>query len=361
MKNKTVALGMSGGVDSSVAAFLLKEEGYNVIGITMYLWLRESREDMEKKGGCCSYGDIEDARQVAESLGIDHYVLNFRKDFESKVINDFIKEYQKGRTPNPCIACNRYIKWQTFSERTSRMGADYISTGHYAKIAVNPKNGRYAIKISDSDKDQSYTLINLTQEQLKKTLFPLGKYSKTQIREMAAKINLNTATKPDSQEICFIPNNNYGEFLEKNSAAVTRGNFLNTRGEIIGEHRGIIHYTIGQRKNLGLSFGKPMYVKEIRAETNEIILGDDKELFSQGLTAKDLNFMYLESINKEIPVLAKIRYSHKPVPATVRVEKNRLFCNFENPQRAVTPGQAAAFYDEEGHILCGGTIDSSIE
>ena len=360
-KKQKVVVGMSGGVDSSVAAFLLKEAGYEVIGVTMNVWQKEGREQIERKGGCCGLSDIEDARRVADKLEIEYHVLNFRNDFKAQVIDNFINEYKNGRTPNPCIACNRYVKWQTLFQRSIPMGADYIATGHYAKKIYNPETDRYTIQlIEENGKDQSYALYNLSQEQLEKTLFPIGDYEKPAIRNMAAGIDYVTSTKPDSQDICFIPDNDYGKFLETQLDEIAPGDFLNTQGQVIGQHRGIIYYTVGQRKNLGIAFGQPMYVKEILPETNQVVLATDSELFSRGLTAADLNYMYVDSVPKPVQVFAKIRYSHKPVPAVIYVEEGVLTCHFQDPQRAVTPGQAAVFYDELGYLLCGGTIQTSI-
>lgn len=358
---KKVVVGMSGGVDSSVAAFLLKEAGYQVIGVTMNVWQKEGREQIERKGGCCGLSDIEDARRVAGKLGIDYHVLNFRNDFKAQVIDNFVDEYKNGRTPNPCIACNRYVKWQTLFQRSIPMGADYIATGHYAKKVYNQQNGRYTIQmIEENGKDQSYALYNLSQEQLAKTLFPIGDYEKPVIRDIAAGIDYVTSTKPDSQDICFIPDNDYGKFLETQLDHIESGDFLDTAGNVIGQHRGIIYYTVGQRKNLGIAFGQPMYVKEIKANTNQVVLATDSELFSRGLTAFDINYMYIDNVPKPIQVFAKIRYSHKPVPAVIFVEDGLLTCHFDQWQRAVTPGQAAVFYDEQGHLLCGGTIQKSL-
>lgn len=362
MQNKKVVVGMSGGVDSSVAAYLLQKEGYDVIGVTMNVWKKEGDEMIERKGGCCGLSDIDDARRIADKLGIEHHVLNFRGDFHKAVVQNFIDEYKEGRTPNPCIACNRFVKWQSLLNRSIPLGADFISTGHYAEIARNPKNNRYTIKISEGGghKDQSYALFNLTQEQLARSIFPIGKYSKDKIREIAKDIDVIMAHKPDSQDICFIPNNNYGAFLEKeiDSSEIKKGNFLDVNGNIIGTHRGIIYYTIGQRKNLGTSFGTPKYVKEIRPKTNEVILADDKELFEKNLTAFDLNFMYLseEEIEDDMKVYAKIRYSHTPAKAFISLKDFKIHCTFKEPQRAITKGQAVVFYDEEGHIIAGGTI-----
>jgi len=351
---KKVVIGMSGGVDSSVAAYILKEQGYEVIGVTMQIWDKDSDSD----GSCCGLSAVEDARSVAYKLDIPYYVLNFRRDFKEKVIDYFACEYAKGRTPNPCIACNRYVKWQSMLTKALQLGADYISTGHYAKIVQNPENGRYAFKISEGEKkDQTYALFNLSQDQLSRTIMPIGSYTKQEIRKIAERIGLDVANKPDSQEICFIPDNDYGKYLEENSNInIVEGNFIDLRGNVLGRHKGIVYYTVGQRKGLGISFGRPMFVKAILPETNEVMLADDNELFSQGLIADDINFMYLETVPDDFPVLAKIRYSHTPCPAKIKVVNNTIECIFTEPQRAITAGQAVVFYDQSGHVICGGTI-----
>lgn len=360
--NKKVVIGMSGGVDSSVAAYILKNQGYEVIGVTMQIWEKEDRCTIEDNGGCCGLSAIEDARKVASKLDIPYYVLNFRQDFKKNVIDYFIKEYEKGRTPNPCIACNRYVKWESMLQKSIQLGADYISTGHYAKIVQNPNNGRYTFKVSKSEnKDQTYALFNLTQEQLKRTLMPVGDYTKEEIRQMAYEIDIDVANKPDSQEICFIPDNNYGKYLEQNTNKdIKPGNFIDLQGNVLGKHKGIIYYTIGQRKGLGISFGKPMFIKEIIPSTNEIVVASNEELFSKGLIADDINFMYLETVPNNYEVLAKIRYSHKPCKARISIVNDAIKCIFETPQRAITPGQAVVFYDYKGHIVCGGTIKKEI-
>ena len=362
MVKKTVVIGMSGGVDSSVAAYLLKEQGYHVIGVTMNIWKKDGIEDTQRRGGCCGFGDIEDAKRVAARIGIEHHVLNFQRDFKEAVITNFIEEYQEGRTPNPCIACNRYVKWQALLNRSIPMGADFISTGHYSKIVKNEKNGRYAIqRLSENGKDQSYPLFNLSQEQLEKTIFPIGNYSKPEIRDIASKIDYVTSVKPDSQEICFIPDNDYGKYLEGVLEHLPpKGDFVDIEGNVLGKHKGIMHYTIGQRKNLGIAFGVPMYVKAIKKDENIVVLSSDKDLYSDNLIADDLNFMYLgkEEITDELEVYAKIRYSHEPTKAFITLVEGgeKVQARFETPQRAITPGQAVVFYDKDGHIVCGGTI-----
>lgn len=355
--SKKVVVGMSGGVDSSVAAYILKEEGYDVIGVTMQIWQDEDEELVHDKGGCCGLSAVDDARRIANQLDIPYYVMNFKDEFQYKVIDYFIDEYEKGRTPNPCIACNRYVKWESLLQRSMEIGADLIATGHYAKIE-RLSNGRYALKKSVTDrKDQTYALYNLTQFQLAHTLMPIGDYSKEEIRKIAEKIDIVIANKPDSQEICFIPDNNYENFLEKNKKKESLpGNFVDVHGKVLGQHKGLIYYTIGQRKGLGIAFGKPMYVLEIKPETNEVVLGDNEEAYEHVLYANELNFMYIEKLEKPMKVMTKIRYSHQPAQATIEiVEADKVRVTFKEPQRAITPGQAVVFYFDE-YVVGGGTI-----
>ena len=326
---KKVVVGMSGGVDSSVAAYLLKEQGYDVIGVTMQIWQDESQEQIEDNGGCCGITAVDDARRVAMQLDIPYYVMNFKDEFKKNVIDYFTDEYIHGRTPNPCIACNRHVKWESLLKRSLEIGADCIATGHYARIA-QLENGRYAIRNSvTAKKDQTYALYNLTQE----------------------------AHKPDSMEICFVPDNDYAGFITRETGYVSRpGNFVDLHGNILGTHKGIIHYTVGQRKGLGLAMGHPVFVVAIRPETNEVVIGENDDVFSTKLYANNINLMSVDKIEEPIRARAKIRYSHEGADCTIRMADDGLLeCVFDEKQRAVTPGQALEIYDGD-YVLGGGTI-----
>ncbi|NDO31892.1 tRNA 2-thiouridine(34) synthase MnmA [Enterocloster clostridioformis] len=356
--SRKVVVGMSGGVDSSVAAWLLKEQGYDVIGVTMQIWQDEDAEVQEAEGGCCGLSAVDDARRVAMDLGIPYYVMNFKEEFRKNVMDYFAGEYVEGRTPNPCIACNRHVKWESLLRRSMAIGADYIATGHYAQIDRLP-GGRYSLKTSvTAAKDQTYALYNLTQEQLSHTLMPVGSYHKEEIRDMAERLGLPVAHKPDSQEICFIPDHDYASFIEEYTGReLPPGNFVDLDGNVLGRHRGITHYTVGQRKGLNLSMGSPVFVVEIRPETNEVVIGDNQDVFTNVLRCDKLNWMAVDGLHgKSMDVLAKIRYSHKGSPCTIReIGNDMVECRFHEPVRAVTPGQAVVFYDGD-YVAGGGTI-----
>ncbi|HUM82348.1 MAG TPA: tRNA 2-thiouridine(34) synthase MnmA [Lachnospiraceae bacterium] len=355
-----VVVGMSGGVDSSVAAYLLKKQGYDVIGVTMQIWQDESETAQQENGGCCGLSAVEDARHVAERLEIPYYVMNFKDIFRKKVMDYFVCEYRAGRTPNPCIACNRYVKWESLLEKSLAIGADYIATGHYAKV-VHLDSGRYTLHVSsDKDgrsKDQTYALYNLTQDQLAHTLMPIGDYTKDEVRAIAEEAGLPVAHKPDSEEICFVPDGDYASFIENDTGIRdVPGNFVDTEGKVLGEHRGITHYTVGQRKHLGIALGYPVFVKEIRPDKNEVVLAGNENLFTHTLLAGDLNFMSQPGIPGKEEVWAKIRYNHRGASAIIEMAgEDRVRCTFREAVRAVTPGQSVVFYQKD-EILGGGTI-----
>lgn len=353
---KKVAIGMSGGVDSSVAAYLLKEQGYEVIGVTMQIWQEEDPLELAENGGCCGLSAVDDARRVADMLGIPYYVLNFKREFKEHVIDYFMDEYIHARTPNPCIACNRYVKWEALLNRAMELGCDYIATGHYARVC-KLENGRYTLRKSAAiRKDQTYALYNLTQEQLSKTLMPAGEYDKEEIRKLAEEIGLLVAKKPDSQEICFIPDHDYASYIERETGRhFPQGNFVDINGNILGRHKGIIHYTIGQRKGLGLSLGSPVFVVDIRPDTNEVVIGTNEDTFCDRLLADQVNFMSIPGLTGESSVTAKIRYSHQGAPCKIKmVGDDKIVCHFEEPVRAVTPGQAVVFYQND--LVVGGAV-----
>ncbi|MBR1444102.1 MAG: tRNA 2-thiouridine(34) synthase MnmA [Firmicutes bacterium] len=354
---KKVVVGMSGGVDSSVAAYLLKKNGYDVIGVTMQIWQDEEREEIEENGGCCGLSAVDDARRVAQRLDIPYYVMNFKEQFRKKVIDYFIYDYLKGYTPNPCIACNRYIKWESLLHRSLEIGAEFIATGHYAKVEKHPVTNRYTLRQADTKtKDQTYALYNLTQEQLARTIMPIGDYEKDEVRKIAREIGLNVADKPDSQDICFVPDNDYASFIRKNSdAEIKKGNFVDKKGNVLGIHNGITDYTIGQRKGLGLALGVPAYVCEIRVDENEVVIGGNDDLMKREVLIKNFNYMSIPDIDGELRCKGKLRYSQKSDDCVIRKDGDMVRVIFDKPQRAATPGQAAVFYDGE-YVIGGGTI-----
>lgn len=351
-----VMVGMSGGVDSSVAAKLLIDSGYDVTGVTLKLF--DGGDISEDFRTCCSLSDIDDARSVCYRLGIDHFVFNFKEAFRKKVINQFTESYLNGKTPNPCIECNRYIKFDKMLRRAEELGFDYIATGHYAERVYDYKTNRYILKRpKDRSKDQTYVLYGLTQYQLSKTLFPLGEYEKSDIRRIAEATGLINSRKPDSQDICFVPDGDYASFIKKNTGAeIKEGNFISADGDVIGRHKGIINYTIGQRRGIGISIGKPAYVTDKNALENTVTIGDESNLYKSEITAYDVNLISLDSISDEMRVTAKVRYSRNEQAAVVIPSGNgEVLVKFDEPQRAPASGQAVVFYDGDV-VIGGGTI-----
>jgi tRNA-specific 2-thiouridylase len=362
-----VAVGMSGGVDSSTVAALLLQQGYRVVGLTMQLWDQRRNADglnvlPEKvEGRCCSGSDAYDARRVAERLGVPFYVLNFHDNFERAVIRPFVDEYRAGRTPIPCTLCNNHVKFDDLMRTARQVGADMLATGHYARVRYDDERGRYLLlRAADAAKDQTYFLFGLTQEQLSRTLFPLGEMHKPQVRELAAQSDLPVAEKPESQEICFIPDGDYAGFIERYTGSprpegVDRsGEIVGTDGRVLARHSGIEHFTVGQRKGLGFATGTPMYVLSLDAESRQVRVGREQELYSAGCIVRDVNWIACAAPPGELRAAVKIRHQHQAAPATLQVldSTTRVRVQFDQPQRAITPGQAAVFYD--GDIVVGG-------
>ena len=351
--NQKAVIAMSGGVDSSVAAYLMKEKGYECIGITIKTF-NETGDGIKRENTCCSLDDVSDARSVACTLGIRHFLYNFTGQFEEHVMKRFVDAYENGCTPNPCIDCNRYIKFQELYERAKLMGYDIVVTGHYARVEYNEATGRYLLKKGlDANKDQSYVLYSLTQEQLMHTQFPLGELPKPKVREIAEAQGLINARKHDSQDICFV-DDNYGEFIEETTGTkIPKGNFVDPEGNVLGEHKGIIYYTVGQRRGLGLSLKKPGYVIKVDKDTNEVVVGDKQDLFANVLYGNKVNCMSVPEFEDGMKLMAKIRYNSPEVPCRVYMTgEDEVRVVFDEPQRAITPGQAVVFYD--GDIVAGG-------
>ncbi len=353
-KNKKVLIAMSGGVDSSVAAALLKSEGYECAGVTMKLYENEINDAPALKT-CCSADDVYDARSVAAGLDIPYYVFNFKDDFSKQVIDRFVCAYENGMTPNPCIDCNRYMKFEKLHLKAETLGYDYVATGHYARVEYDEGSGRYLLKKGlDANKDQSYVLYCMTQKQLAHTKFPLGEYTKDKIRMLALEYGFINAKKRDSQDICFVPDGDYAGFIKRYTGKdYEKGNFVSRDGEVLGEHKGIIYYTIGQRKGLGLSLKEPAYVCEKRLDTNQVVLGRNEDLYEKSLVACDFNWIAYDRPKGEIRVAAKTRYSQTEAPARAKaLDGGMVEVIFDEPVRAVTKGQAVVLYD--GDVVVGG-------
>ena len=349
MNNKKVLLGMSGGVDSSVSALLLKEQGYDVIGITLQLFA----------GSCCNLETNLDAKNVCKAIGIPHITYDLREQFKCNVLDDFINEYKNCRTPNPCIECNKHIKFGVMFEKAKELGCDYIATGHYAKIEYSEKYNQYVLKKSNATaKDQSYVLYNIPKEMIENIIFPLGNFtSKDEIREIAAKYNLKVANKPDSEDICFIPDGNYKKFLEENSDLKPKqGNIVDKNGKILGKHNGLYNYTIGQRKGLGISYKEPLFVIGFNPQKNELIVGTNEDTYKKEMLVNNLNWLLESELSKEIEVGVKTRYSTKETKAKIeQIDKDLVKVIFEEPAQRITPGQSAVFYIDDV-VLGGGKI-----
>ena len=365
MPTNTIAVAMSGGVDSSTVAAMLRAEGHEVIGLTMQLWNQRrlaGREGMPEQvtGRCCSLDDVYDARRVATQIGIPYYVVNHEDRFERDVVRPFVEEYLSGRTPIPCSLCNNHLKFDQLLIVARQIGADRVATGHYARVAYDDARGRWLLKRpKDHSKDQTYFLFGLTQEQLSRTLFPLGDMNKPEVRELAHKHGLAIAEKPDSQEICFVPGGDYKRFIDAylaeqgESLPDTAGELVTTGGEVIGEHTGIHNFTVGQRKGLGVATGSPLYVIQISGADKQVIVGSDEHLYSRTLRVRRTNLISVDDLFAPMRVTVKIRHRHEAAAAIIqRTGDDEILATFDEPQRAITPGQAAVFYN--GDVVVGG-------
>lgn len=351
---------MSGGIDSSVAAVLLHEQGYEVIGMTMKTWDYASAGGSKKETGCCSLDSINDARAIAVEKGFPHYIIDIREEFGDHVIDNFVEEYLAGRTPNPCVMCNTHIKWEALLKRADKLDCEFIATGHYAN--VRKENGRAIVsKGLDDNKDQSYVLWGVTQECLKRTMFPVGKFRKSAIRQMAMDMGFtDLANKSESYEICFIPDNDYRSFLKRRVAGIEErldgGLFVDTKGEIIGKHKGYPFYTIGQRKGLEIAVGEPLYVTEIIPESNTVVLGNFDDLKKQEMWVRNVNLIKYDSLDQPIEAITKIRYKDAGAHSTVEMTDNKIKVTFHKPVSAIAPGQSAVFYEGDD-VIGGGFIE----
>src|SRR5438270_6971539 len=363
--HNTIVVAMSGGVDSSTVAAMLRADGYNVIGLTMQLWNQRrlaGRDGMPETvtGRCCSLDDVYDARRVAETIGIPYYVVNHEDRFERDVVRPFVQEYLSGRTPIPCSLCNNHLKFDQLLTVAQQIGADAVATGHYARVEFDESNHRWLLKRPiDRAKDQTYFLFGLTQEQLSRTLFPLGGMTKPEVRDLARRHGLALAEKPDSQEICFVPGGDYKRFLDAylaeqgESLPDTAGELVTTNGQVIGEHNGIHNFTVGQRKGLGVATGSPLYVIQIKGDQKQVVVGGSDDLYSQTLRARRINLISVDDVQQPTRVSVKIRHRHEPAPGTLeRTAEDEVLVTFEQPQRAITPGQAAVFYQDD--VVVGG-------